>query len=182
MMVNLQATGLRDAIEYDTTDYREDQSALAMRLHMVLEEMQVGLMCKETVVDSWEAIRTVRMGADRIKEATADKLRRDFNDLQFKAGECVEDFSLHATTIANQLQSVSDKITDKEVIKKILHSVPDYLNVAVVVGAAAGDHPMIQMKNRRAVPISLMCTRPLANLATGPRSANPSRRSQPKPT
>jgi hypothetical protein len=41
------------------------------------------------------------MGGERIKEATVDKLHRDFNDLQFNVGECVEDFAQHATTIAN---------------------------------------------------------------------------------
>jgi hypothetical protein len=82
--------------------------------------MQAGLVCKDSAADAWEVIR--RMGGDRIKEATADKLCRDFTDLQFKPGECVEDFAMCATTIVNQLQDVSDKITDKEVIKKILHT------------------------------------------------------------
>jgi hypothetical protein len=67
------------------------------------------------------------VGGDRIEEATVGKLRRDFSDLQFKSGQCVEDFSLRVSTIVNQLHSIGDKIMDKEVIKKILHSVPDHL-------------------------------------------------------
>jgi hypothetical protein len=59
----------------------------------VPEEMQAGLACKETAADAWEAIETGRMGGERIKEATVDKLHRDFDDPQFKAGECVEDFA-----------------------------------------------------------------------------------------
>jgi hypothetical protein len=98
----------------------------------VPEEMQADLACKETAADAWEAIRTVHMGGERIKEATADKLCRDFNDLQFKVGKCVEDFTQHATTIANQLQALGDKISDKEVIKKILHSVPDHLEQVAI--------------------------------------------------
>jgi hypothetical protein len=70
MMVNLEAAGLWDAIEYGTAGYREDRSALAA----MPEEMQVGLECKENVVNAWEAIQTIRMGGDRIKEATTDKL------------------------------------------------------------------------------------------------------------
>jgi hypothetical protein len=42
-------------------------------------------------------------GGNRIKEATADKLCHDFRELQFKAGECVEDFSLRILAHANQL-------------------------------------------------------------------------------
>jgi hypothetical protein len=88
MRVNLQAAGLWDAIEYGTADYREDHSALAALLRAVPEDMQAGLACKEIASDAWEAIWTVRMGGDRIREATADKLCRDFTDLQFKPGEC----------------------------------------------------------------------------------------------
>jgi hypothetical protein len=87
----------------------------------VPEEMQAGLACKETAADAWEAIETGRMGGERIKEATVDKLHRDFDDPQFKAGECVEDFAQRATTIAN-----------KEVIKKILHSIPDHLEQVTI--------------------------------------------------
>jgi hypothetical protein len=133
MRVNLQAVGLWDAIELGTDDdYREDRSALAALLCAVPEEMQAGLACKESAADAWEAIRAIRMGGDRIKEATADKLRRDFGELQFKSGECVEDFSLRVSAVANQLRSIGDKISDKDVIKKILHSVPDYLKQVAI--------------------------------------------------
>jgi hypothetical protein len=92
---NLQATGILDAIELGTEDYREDLSALATLLHTVPEEMQAGLARKEFIAFAWEAIR--------IKEATTDKLRRDFEVLQFKAGECIKDFSLCVLALANQL-------------------------------------------------------------------------------
>jgi uncharacterized membrane protein YgcG len=132
MQVNLQAAGLWDAIELGTDDYREDRSALAALLRAVPVEMQAGLARKESAADAWEAIRAIQMGGDRIKEATADKLRRDFGELQFKSGECMEDFSLRVSTVANQLRALGDKISDKEVIKKILHSVPDYLEQVAI--------------------------------------------------
>jgi hypothetical protein len=69
----------------------------------VPEEMQTGLTRKESAADAWEAIWAARMGGDRIKEAMADKLHHDFENLQFKAGECVEDFFMHVSVIANQL-------------------------------------------------------------------------------
>jgi hypothetical protein len=74
----------------------------------------------------------VRMGGERIKEVTVDKLRHDFGNLQFKASECVKDFVQRATTIANQLRVLGDKIIDKEVIKKILHSVPEHLEQVAI--------------------------------------------------
>jgi hypothetical protein len=87
LRVNLHAEGLCDAIEDGTTDYREDQNALVALLRAVPEEMQAGLARKESTTDAWEAIRAMRMGGERIKEANIDKLRCDFSDLQFKRGE-----------------------------------------------------------------------------------------------
>jgi hypothetical protein len=79
------------------------------------------------------------MGGDRIKEAMADKLHHDFENLQFKAGECVEDFSMHVSVIANQLWALDDKISNKEVIKKILHFIPDHLEqVAISIETLLG--------------------------------------------
>jgi hypothetical protein len=94
--------------------------------------MQVSLVCKETAAYAWEVIWTMRMGGERIKEAMADKLHCDFDDLHFKVGKCVEDFTQRATTIANQSRAHGDKISDKEVIKKILHSVPDHLEQVAI--------------------------------------------------
>jgi hypothetical protein len=96
-------------------------------LRAVLEEMQAGLAHKETIEEAWEAIQVVQMGGDRIMEAMADKLCRDFAELQFNAGECVEDSSLRVSLHANQLRALSDKISDKEVVMKILHLVPEQL-------------------------------------------------------
>jgi hypothetical protein len=101
MRVNLQTVGLSDAIEFGTEDYHEDQSALAALLHIVSEEMQAGLTQKESTAYAWEAIRVVRIGDDQIKEATTNKLCRDFADLRFKVGECVEYFSLRVSAIEN---------------------------------------------------------------------------------
>jgi uncharacterized membrane protein YgcG len=132
MQVNLQAAGLWDAIELDTDNYYEDQSALAVLLHAVPKEMQPGLARKESTTDAWEAIRVIRMGGDHIKEATTDKLHRDFGDMQSKAEECVEDFSLCVSALANQLRALDNKISNKGVIKKILHSVPDHLEQVAI--------------------------------------------------
>jgi hypothetical protein len=132
MRVNLQAAGLWDGIEDGTTDYHEDQNALTALLRSVLEEMQVGLVRNESAFDAWEAIHAMRMGGERIKEANADKLRREFSDLQFKPGKCVEGFSLCVTALANQLRALGDKVSEKEEIKKLLYSVPDHLEQVAI--------------------------------------------------
>ncbi len=128
MKVNLQAAGLWDFIEDGDGNYRDDRAALAA----VPLEMQAGLAVKPTATEAWEAIRQVRVGADRVKEANAERLRREFGDITFKAGETVEDFSLRLNTVASQLRVLGDDISDKELIKKMLHVVPEKLEQVAI--------------------------------------------------
>jgi uncharacterized protein YfkK (UPF0435 family) len=44
----------------------------------------------------------------------------------------VEDFSIHITAIANELRVLGDEVTDKEVVKKMLHSVPEKLEQVAI--------------------------------------------------
>jgi hypothetical protein len=127
MKVNLQAAGLWDVIEFGAGDYRDDRTALAAILRAVPPEMQAGLAVRPTVSDAWEAIRQVHVGADRVKEASTERLRRDFADIDFKPGESVKDFSLWLNAVTSQLRVLGDDISDKEVIKKMLHVISDKL-------------------------------------------------------
>jgi hypothetical protein len=87
--------------------------------------MQAGLAVKSTMHKAWEAIWKVRLNADRVKEANIERLRQAFGQIMFKPGESVQDFSLHLNTVASQLRVLGDDITDKEIIKCVLHSVPE---------------------------------------------------------
>jgi hypothetical protein len=127
MRVNLQAAGLWEIVSTGEGEYRDDRSALAAILRAVPVEMQAGLSVKETAKEAWEAIRSVRVGVDRVKEANAEKLRKEFNELRFKAGEGVEDFSLRLNMLANQLHVLGEDVSEKYVVKRLLHSVPENL-------------------------------------------------------
>jgi hypothetical protein len=97
MYVNLQTAGLWEAVQYDGVEYRDDCHALVTLLRAVPADMQAGLANKEAARDAWELIRRIHMGADRVKEANAERLRQECADRRFKSGACVEDFSIHIT-------------------------------------------------------------------------------------
>jgi hypothetical protein len=74
----------------------------------------------------------VRVGANQVEEANVERVQHEFNDITFKAGETVEDFLMRLNIVANQLRVLSDDISDKELIKKILHVVPDKLEQVAI--------------------------------------------------
>jgi hypothetical protein len=74
MRVNLQV-GMWDVIHKGIGDYWDDRNALAALLRAVPTEMQAWLVVKETVKDAWEAILSIWVGADKVKEVNAERLR-----------------------------------------------------------------------------------------------------------
>jgi hypothetical protein len=118
---------LWDVVRHSDIEYCDDRLTLAMLLHAVPAEMQAGLAKKETAHEAWESIRRVHVGADHVKEANVERLRQVFTEIKFKPNEGVKDFSIRITTIANELWVLGDDITEKEVVKKMLHPVLEKL-------------------------------------------------------
>jgi len=92
---NLEAMCLWDAVQGDDKiERRHDRLALGAMLRGVPDEMHPMLLNKKSVKEAWEAIKTIRLGADRVKEANAQKLLGEFELISFKPGETIDDFSI----------------------------------------------------------------------------------------
>ncbi|WVZ51078.1 hypothetical protein U9M48_002258 [Paspalum notatum var. saurae] len=134
MRINLQAEGLWETIEPGDVTYGEDHLALAAIACSVLTEMITMVGSKVTAKAAWDAIKTVRMGVKWVHESNAQKLRRDFNNITFKDGESVDDFSLRISNLASNLRLLGDDIQDKEVVKKMMQVIPDrFMQVAISI-------------------------------------------------
>jgi hypothetical protein len=59
-------------------------------------------------------------------------LWREFGELTFKPGETVEDFSIRINTIGGDLRVLGDIVSDKEVIKRMLHAMPERLEQVAI--------------------------------------------------
>jgi hypothetical protein len=77
-------------------------------------------------------LKVLRIGDDRVRDASAQQLRRKFGALVFKEGETVSEFGIRISTLATNLRVLGDNITDAEVVKKLLQAVPDRLSQAVI--------------------------------------------------
>jgi hypothetical protein len=69
-------------------------------------------------------LASFRLGSDRAKKAKAQQLRHEFDDLRFKPGEAVEDFTLQLQSIASQLATYGKPVDDEDVVAKLLCVVP----------------------------------------------------------
>jgi hypothetical protein len=98
--------------EEDMIEYRDDRLAFVAILHVVPPEMLVSLASKRTAQSAWEAIKSRRIGVQRVRDANAKQLRKEFNHIQFKDGESIDDFSMRLTGLANNIAVLGGKITE----------------------------------------------------------------------
>jgi hypothetical protein len=60
----------------------------------VLPELISTLVTKSSAREAWESIKIMRVGGDRVRKASSQKLRREYKQLAFHDGESVKDFSM----------------------------------------------------------------------------------------
>ncbi|XP_066334111.1 uncharacterized protein [Miscanthus floridulus] len=102
-------------------------------LRGVPEDMHAMLLNKKSAKEAWELLKTMHLGADRVKEVTAQKLLSNFEAISFKTGETIEEFAMRITKLASDLRSLGvTSVDDARVVKKFLRVVPPRYNQVVV--------------------------------------------------
>jgi hypothetical protein len=135
MKMKMQAHDLWDAIEGGPVQFRDDRRALEVIVVTVPKVMGIPLLDKATTKEAWDAIAAARIGVDRVRRATLQHLRRDWENIGVNPGEQVEDFALRLSTLHQQLVIHGDKdITEQRVVEKFLRTVPaKYVQIVVAI-------------------------------------------------
>lgn len=134
MQVSLEAMELWDAVEAVCKERPKDRRAMAAILRAVPPEMKAGLAVKKTAKEAWEAVRSMRIGDDRVKAASVQRLWKEYENVGFRDGESVGDFALRINGLVASLREMGETLEDHRVVKKILRVVPKRLKqVAVAI-------------------------------------------------
>jgi hypothetical protein len=134
MQVSLEAMELWDAVETMCKERPKDRWAMVAILGAVLLEMKAGLAVKKTAKEVWEAVRSMRIGDDRVKAASVQRLLKEYENVGFRDGESVSDFALRISDLVASLREMGETLEDHRVVKKILRVVPKRLKqVAVAI-------------------------------------------------
>jgi hypothetical protein len=75
MKIKLEARLLWAVVDPDDVDFQVDRMALDAICSAVPPEMISTLTTKTSAKEAWESIKTMRIGADRVRKASAQKLR-----------------------------------------------------------------------------------------------------------
>jgi hypothetical protein len=122
MRVILQARHLWDVIETSEGDYGDDHAALEGIFRAVPPEMIPSLAVKKTTKEAWDAIKVIRVGADRVRVSKAQNLRKEYEALRFKPGETIDEFGMRLQDIVHQLEVLGDPVDQRMLIPKFLRA------------------------------------------------------------
>jgi len=134
MQCNYEAMEIWDVIDPGGAGMKraQDRQAMSALLRSVPKEMWQTLGGKKTVKEAWEAVKTMRLGADHVKDVNAQKLLQEFENLQFKDGEKIDDFGMRITNLVADLKVLGETIDDVKVVKKFLRVAPARFTSVIV--------------------------------------------------
>lgn len=92
------------------------------------------ILNKESSKSIWDLMAQKYQGSTRVKRAQLQALRREFEVLQMREGEKVDEYFARTLTIANKMKAHGEKMGQVVIIEKILRSMTlrfDYIVCSV---------------------------------------------------
>jgi hypothetical protein len=126
--IKLQAGNLWEAIQPGDVTLQEDRMALDTITSAVPQEMLASLAVKDTAAEAWEAVGSLRISSEAIRNARAQRLRTEFESIRFKEGESVDDFTMRLGSLLAELGTLEEVIKEQQVAQKLLRGVPKHLS------------------------------------------------------
>ncbi|CAN6237842.1 unnamed protein product [Urochloa humidicola] len=115
MKVMLRARNLWDAIEYGDCDcdFQEDCMAREVLILSVPPEMVPQVAKKKLAAETWDAIKTMCVGSNKVQKGRAQQLHRDFEAMVFRSGEKVDEFSLRLSNLVINLEELGEEMEEQ---------------------------------------------------------------------
>ncbi|CAH9106680.1 unnamed protein product [Cuscuta europaea] len=133
MKVNMEAQSVWDAVEGGGS-FTEDRVELAAILRAVPPEMHSTLAVKATAKEAWDAIKSMHVGDERVREAKTQTLLKEFDVVRMWSGETIDKLAMRMNGLANKVRTLGETLEEVKVVKKLLRIVPSkYTQVAIAI-------------------------------------------------
>lgn len=86
---------------------------------------------KGTAKELWESMKTKFQGSVRVKRVQLQALRREFEVLEMKEGETINDYFGRVMIVSNSMRNCAEMVEDVKIIEKILRTLTEKFNYVV---------------------------------------------------
>lgn len=128
MKVYMQAQGVWTMIEQTdpkaSVEEEVDKVAMAMLYQGLPEDMLLSIAEKRTAKEAWTALKMMCQGADRVKKEKVQTLRTEFESLDMKDNDLLDDFYLKLNGHVKHIRALGEEMNESCVLNKLLHVVP----------------------------------------------------------
>ncbi|XP_074341853.1 uncharacterized protein LOC141679248 [Apium graveolens] len=126
--VYMLAHGIWEAVEptdeKTVIEDKTDKVALAAIYQAILEDILLSIAEKKMARGAWEAIRTMCLGADRVRKARVQTLKSEFENLCMKDTETIDEFCIRLNGLVTNIRTLGETVVESYVMKKILRAAP----------------------------------------------------------
>nr|XP_051229512.1 uncharacterized protein LOC127347360 [Lolium perenne] len=130
----LDAQGVWEAVspaDGVAVDAAKNKMARAQLLGALSEDILMSVSTKKTAKEVWDSLKTRFIGVDRVKAARLSTLRGEFDRLYMAEEEQLDDYAGKISGMAARYASLGSTLSDADMVKKLLDTVPDRLYNAV---------------------------------------------------
>lgn len=128
MRVVMQAQGVWGAVEPSDpkvlVDEKIDKIVLAMVYQAIPEEVLLSIAEKKKAKGSWEAIKMLCQGSEKVKQSRVQTLKEEFEALCMKDSDLLDDFYMKLNGLVTNIRALGEEMQEPYVVKKLLRSVP----------------------------------------------------------
>lgn len=123
MRVAMQSAVVWEAVSSEAVPFEMDRDALPAIYQGVPEDVLASLTGKDTA-KAWDAIKTVCVGHDRVRESNLQALRKAFEGLEMGDDEQIEAFATRVNKMVSSIRALGDEVNELTLVQKILQAAP----------------------------------------------------------
>jgi len=90
------------------------------------------ILNRKTSKNIWDSMKKKFGGNERVKWSLLQTLRRDFEVLEMKNEESIDDYFGRVMSVSNKMRSNGEDMTDSKIVEKILRTLTDKFTYVVV--------------------------------------------------
>ena len=132
MKITLKVHKVWEIIETESADGDKNDMATALLFQSIPEDLILQVRELDTAKKVWEAIKLRNMGAERVKEARLQTLMTEFDRLQMKDSDKIDDFAGKLSEISSKSSALGATIEEPKLVRKFLKCLPRKKYIQIV--------------------------------------------------
>ncbi|KAM0019361.1 putative RNA-directed DNA polymerase [Helianthus debilis subsp. tardiflorus] len=133
----MDAHGLWEAIEQPAgaaVDEKKSKQARAIIFQSIPDEVLSQAAKKKTAKEVWDSLKSRYVGVERVQKARIRILKSEFEGLQMKDGETIDEYVGKLSGMVSKYNSVGTKLEDEELVRKLFDTVPErFINLVASI-------------------------------------------------